>query len=83
VVSSIAEGQGRLTRGEFRHFPGQARGSLLELSTQLAIARDPASFDRKTHVLLEKEGYQLPGFLNRLLLSLRNSRPGPFETSKA
>jgi four helix bundle protein len=27
VTSNIAEGQGRLTRGEFIHFLGQARGS--------------------------------------------------------
>jgi four helix bundle protein len=40
IASNIAEGQGRLTRGEFRHFLGIARGSLLELETQLAIAVD-------------------------------------------
>jgi four helix bundle protein len=40
VVSNLAEGQGRLTSGEFRHFLGQSRGSLLELETQLAIALD-------------------------------------------
>jgi four helix bundle protein len=40
VASNIAEGQGRLTPGEFRHFLGQARGSLLEAETQLAIALD-------------------------------------------
>jgi four helix bundle protein len=34
VASNIAEGQGRLTKGEFTHFLGQARGSLLELETQ-------------------------------------------------
>ncbi len=39
VASNIAEGQGRLTSGEFQHFLGQARGSLLEMETQLAIAR--------------------------------------------
>jgi four helix bundle protein len=40
VASNIAEGQGRLTRGEFCHFLGQAGGSLRELETQLAIAVD-------------------------------------------
>jgi four helix bundle protein len=40
VASNIAEGQGRLTRGEFCHPLGQARGSLLALETQLAIAVD-------------------------------------------
>jgi len=40
VASNIAEAQGRLTRGEFCHFLGQAGGSLLELETQPAIAVD-------------------------------------------
>ena len=39
LASNIAEGQGRLTRGESCHLLDQARGSLLELQTQLAIAR--------------------------------------------
>ena len=38
VPSNIAEGQARLTPGEFRQFLGIARGSLAELDTQLIIA---------------------------------------------
>lgn len=38
VPSNIAEGQARLTPGEFRQFLGMARGSLAELDTQLIIA---------------------------------------------
>ena len=33
VASNIAEGQGRLTAGEFKQFLGHARGSLLEAET--------------------------------------------------
>jgi four helix bundle protein len=39
VSSNIAEGQGRLSSGEFRQFLGVARGSNFELQTQLEIAR--------------------------------------------
>jgi four helix bundle protein len=39
LPSNIAEGQGRLTPGEFRQFLGIARGSNFELQTQLEIAR--------------------------------------------
>lgn len=39
VPSNIAEGQGRLSPGEFRQFLGIARASICELQTQLEIAR--------------------------------------------
>jgi four helix bundle protein len=39
VPSNIAEGKGRHTSRELRHFLATARGSLYELDTQLEIAR--------------------------------------------
>lgn len=38
IASNIAEGQGRTSRGEFRQFIGHARGSTLEVETQLLIS---------------------------------------------
>ena len=40
VASNIAEGYGRGSKGEFRQFIGVARGSVLELQTQLVIATE-------------------------------------------
>ena len=40
VPSNIAEGHGRASKKEFRKFIVQARGSLVEMETQLEIARD-------------------------------------------
>ena len=71
VASNIAEGQGRLTCGEFLHFLGQARGSLLELDTQLAIALDLNYLNAEEHKSVEQEIYQVLGLLNRLIESLR------------
>jgi four helix bundle protein len=39
VPSNIAEGAGRITKGEFIQSIGHARGSLLELETQLIVAQ--------------------------------------------
>ena len=40
VHSNIAEGNGRLTNGEWQHFLGQSRGSLLELESHIVAAFD-------------------------------------------
>ncbi len=39
IASNIAEGQGRMSTGEFRQFLGVARGSNCEVQTQLEIAK--------------------------------------------
>jgi four helix bundle protein len=71
IPSNIAEGQGRRGAAEFRHFLGQARGSLMELETQVLIAErlcyvqpDPAA-----QILLQAA--ELGRVLNGLLNSLR------------
>ncbi len=69
VPSNIAEGQGRLSRKEFRQFLGQARGSLLELETQLLIAKN-LGYVRETEV---ERMFSLSGRTSRLLHGLLRS----------
>ena len=40
VPSNIAEGYGRNTTGEYKQFLGVARGSTMEIQTQLLIAKE-------------------------------------------
>jgi len=72
VPSNIAEGQGRLSKGEFHQFLGHARGSLMEVETQVLIAQDLGYLDRTaTEKLLEKTA-ELGRVLNGLLASLKS-----------
>jgi four helix bundle protein len=77
VASNIAEGQGRLTTGEFQQFLGHSRGSLLELDTQIAIAHDLGYVSTAEFETLEHNAYQVLGLINRLLESLRTPRQLP------
>ena len=76
VASNIAEGQGRLTRGEFCHFLGQARGSLFELETQLSIAVDLCFMGVDEFTRLEQQSTEVRKMLNGLIESLRPRKTG-------
>ena len=52
VPSNIAEGQARFSRKEFHHFLSLARGSLVEIETQLIIVENLVYLSQKQCQLL-------------------------------
>ena len=75
VPSNIAEGKGRYSHKDFVHFPYQARGSLLELETQLLIARDLEYIEQPVFASLESETEELSRILNGLINRFQISAP--------
>jgi four helix bundle protein len=70
IPSNIAEGQGRLTRGEFRQFLGHARGSIFELESQIVIAQNLQYLSNCVAAELLRRIDELGRILNGLLKSL-------------
>jgi len=74
IPSNIAEGQGRLTRGEFKQFLGHARGSTFEVETQLLIARDLGYLNKESTMGLLTQVQEVGRILSGLLASLDRVR---------
>jgi four helix bundle protein len=70
VPCNIAEGQGRLTKGEFHQFLGYARGSLLEMETQILIARNLGYLPQSQVSSLLEISAEVGRILNGLLASM-------------
>ncbi|HZQ67932.1 MAG TPA: four helix bundle protein [Terriglobales bacterium] len=79
VPSNIAEGKGRRTDKEFSQFLFHARGSLLELETQLMIAQAlqylPLEDSQRVLNLAEGVGRALSGLINSLQPIAQGIRP--------
>jgi four helix bundle protein len=69
VPSNIAEGQGRNSPNEFRHFLGIAMGSLAELETQIILAQ------RFNYITEQQSGkaLQLADEIGKMLKGLQKS----------
>lgn len=67
IASNIAEGQGGLTEGEFRQFLGHARGSLLEVETQLVIAEKLGYLTMAQLSAIEAQSGRVGRLLNGLI----------------
>jgi four helix bundle protein len=76
VPSNIAEGQGRVSSKDFHHFLAQARGSLMEVETQLVIA-ERLGYLEAAHLkkLLDRSG-RVKSMLYRLMQSITDA-PAP------
>ena len=77
IASNIAEGQGRLTQGEFLHFLGMARGSALEVETQLEIAKREGFTNVAVIERAQSIASEVVRILNAVITSLRKQKPGP------
>jgi four helix bundle protein len=68
VASNIAEGYGRGSTGEYRQFLGMARGSNMEVQTQLEISKELGL--GSTEALKRAEG--LSNEVGKMLVSIMN-----------
>lgn len=71
IPSNIAEGQARFSPKEFHHFLSNARGSLMELETQVLIAEDLRYISPKLNDQLLTKTAELGRMLNGLISSIR------------
>ncbi len=80
IPANIAEGNGRLTRGEWQQFLGHARGSQLELETELTISWRVGLITQEQHRTLLARCGEVGRLINGLLKASAN-RPArkPFE----
>ncbi len=83
IPSNIAEGQGRMSRGEFKQFLGYARGSIFELESQLTIAENLGYLTNEDAAVLIDRTRELGRIVTGLIKSLESARQPkpPIETS--
>lgn len=67
IPANIAEGHGRLTDLQFRHFLGTARGSLSELQTELDLAGELGFIHAETISPLSDMSCEVARLLNGLI----------------
>jgi four helix bundle protein len=67
IAYNIAEGQGRYTFREFRHFLRAARGSTLEFETQLEIARRQSFLNAHAVATLNEHASEVVRLINGLI----------------
>ncbi len=74
IPSNIAEGQARLSTAEFKQSLGHARGSLMEVETQILISQELGYLERDQSESLPTSSAEVGRILNGLLNSLVRER---------
>ena len=77
IPSNIAEGHGRWEIPDYRRFLRYARGSALELQTQIVIAKDQEYVSEQEFDVLIGEANEVGRLINGLLRSLKTQDPPP------
>ena len=72
LTNNIAEGHGRLTDSQFRHFLGNARGSLCELQTQMELASDFGYIEKQIIHSFMEQGSEVARLINGLIATLNH-----------
>jgi four helix bundle protein len=74
IPSNISEGQGRQSTGEFRQFLGNARGSLLEVESQILLTERLHYLTPDAAEGLLLKSAEVGKILNGLIASVHQSR---------
>jgi four helix bundle protein len=77
IPSNIAEGHGRWEAADYRRFLRYARGSALELQTQIVIAKDENYLSEQEFETLIGRANEVGRLINGLLRSLKTNDPPP------
>lgn len=82
VPSNIAEGRGRLTQRDFVNFLGVARGSALDVETQLELAMTLGFGSRDEVQSAQELAVEVGTILNASIGTIRNSIEGKKSPSR-
>ena len=74
VTSNIAEGFGRRSKPDKKHFYVMAAGSLSELMNQMIIAKDLAYLKPEVYAAYSDRAVSVSKLLNRLIVSLESPK---------